>query len=117
MNNSSWTMLYRLFPSPPAFRLRTVVYGCCGAFVLTPAFRPHVYTHLFAQVYERGVKSAMLRAVRAKARIGVCLHPSLKAGVNERQIVDHSIRANSCLFVSIRGYLALTVIGRRHGIR
>ena len=45
----------------------------------------------FAQGYERGVKSAMLRAVRAKARISVCLHPSLKAGVNERQIVDNSI--------------------------
>ena len=37
----------------------------------------------------------MLRAVRAKARISVCLHPSLKAGVNERQIV-----ANSVLLVS-----------------
>ncbi len=33
----------------------------------------------------------MLRAVRAKARVGVRLHPSLKAGVNERQIVDNSI--------------------------
>ncbi|HJW87499.1 MAG TPA: tail fiber protein [Candidatus Brocadiaceae bacterium] len=40
---------------------------------------PHVYTHLFAQVYKRGVKNALLCAVRAKARIGVCLHPSLKA--------------------------------------
>ncbi|HJW86315.1 MAG TPA: hypothetical protein VJ440_06770 [Candidatus Brocadiaceae bacterium] len=27
----------------------------------------------------------------AKARIDVCLHPSLKAGVNERQIVDNSV--------------------------
>ena len=42
-------------------------------------------------MYERDVKNAMLRAVRAKARIGVCLHPSLKAGVNERQIVDNSV--------------------------
>ena len=33
----------------------------------------------------------MLRAVRAKARVGVCLHPSLKAGVNERQIVDNFV--------------------------
>ena len=33
----------------------------------------------------------MLRAVRAKARVGVCLHPSLKAGVNERQIVANSV--------------------------
>ncbi|HJW87495.1 MAG TPA: hypothetical protein VJ440_12755 [Candidatus Brocadiaceae bacterium] len=37
------------------------------------------------------MKNTMLRAVRAKARIGVCLHPSLKAGVNERQIVDNSV--------------------------
>ena len=58
---------------------------------LTPALRPQVYTHLFVQVYERGVKNAMLRAVRAKARISVCLHPSLKAGVNERQIADNSV--------------------------
>ena len=42
-------------------------------------------------MYERDVKNAMLHAVRAKARIGVCLHPSLKAGVNERQIVDNSV--------------------------
>ncbi|HJW85220.1 MAG TPA: hypothetical protein VJ440_01125, partial [Candidatus Brocadiaceae bacterium] len=37
------------------------------------------------------MKNAMLCAVRAKARVVVCLHPSLKAGVNERQIVDNSI--------------------------
>ncbi|HJW87200.1 MAG TPA: hypothetical protein VJ440_11245, partial [Candidatus Brocadiaceae bacterium] len=57
-------------------------------------------THLFTQVYERGVKNAMLCAVRAKARIGVCLHPSLKAGVNERQIVDNSILLVTKLLVA-----------------
>ena len=39
MNNGLWMTQYRLFPSPPAFRLRTVVYGCRGVFVVTPAFR------------------------------------------------------------------------------
>ena len=43
------------------------------------------------QEHERSVKSAALHAVRAKARLGVCLHPSLKAGVNEQQIVDNFI--------------------------
>ena len=33
----------------------------------------------------------MLRAVRAKARIGGGRHPSLKAGVNERQFVDDAV--------------------------
>ncbi len=33
----------------------------------------------------------MLRAVRAKARIRQGQHPSLKAGVNERQFVDDAI--------------------------
>ena len=65
-----------------------------------PGRCPQVYTHLFAQGYERDVKNAMLRAVRAKARIGVCLHPSLKAGVNERQIVDNSVLLVSKLLVA-----------------
>ena len=59
--------------------------------LLTPALRPQVYIHLFTQEYERSVKNAKLRAVRAKARFGVCLAPQPKAGVNERQFVDGSI--------------------------
>ena len=32
---------------------------------------PHTYTHLFTQERERNVQNATLRAVRAKAHIGV----------------------------------------------
>ncbi len=40
----------------------------------------------------------MLRAVRAKARIGVGWRPSLKAGVNERQFVDDAVALVSRYF-------------------
>ena len=39
-----------------------------------------------------------MRAVRAKARIGMGWRPSLKAGVNERQFVDDAVTLVSRYF-------------------
>ena len=71
---------------------------------LFPGRYPQVYTHLFTQEHERSMKNAKLCAVRAKARLVVCLDPSLKAGVNDRQTVDYSVAlvSKSCHYPAFR---------------